>query len=97
MPPTKKKYSQGLTNDNFLKYLVITQAQLAILAMTFLFLFHLQDSLLGSGTDFTVLSSFLSLVFDTLEIFHISIVLTEKQLNEQLSPPNSHIHSSVKT
>ena len=60
--------------------------------LTFLFLFHLWDPLLGLGTNFTVLSSFLSSAFDTpWNFFHISIVLTEKQLNEQLALPNSHI------
>lgn len=44
---------------------------------------------LGSGTDFTVSSSFISPTFNTpRKIFQISLVLTEKQLNEQLSLPS---------
>ena len=47
-------------------------------ALTFLFLFHLQDALLGSGTDFIVLTWFLSSDFDTpWKLFHIFAVSNE--------------------
>lgn len=63
--------------------------------LNFLVLVLLRNASLGSRSDFWVISLFLSSTFDTPgKYFHISevltVVLTEKQLKEQLALTNSH-------
>jgi len=82
--PSPQKISAMIHKPLFFQDLIIMDTQLDIIFMLkFLVLVHLCDTSSGSQTDFTVLSLFLSSTFDRpWKYFHISVVLTEKQLNK---------------